>query len=70
MPNIRRKFSGPNGLNNYIPDNGLYTFTRNPAGNVIRIDVAGPATQAFHRIVTRNVAERVTDVGYWIQDSI
>lgn len=69
MPNIRRRFTGPNGYLNFIPDNGTYAFTRNPAGNIIRIDVDAPDGREFHRIITRNIAEQVTDVGYWIQDT-
>ena len=70
MPNIRRPFSGPNGPRNYIPDNGTYTFTRNVAQNIIRIDIVGPHGEMFHKIITRDGTERITDMGFWIQDAI
>lgn len=66
MPGIRRKFSGPNGYLNFIADNNIVELTRNPAGNVIRIDMTGPHGENFYRIITRNLAEQVTDIGYWI----
>lgn len=70
MPGIRRTYSGPNGSDNFLPDNGNIVLTRNGAFNIIRIDITGPHGQAFHRIITRDGAERVTDVGFWIQDAI
>ena len=70
MPGIRRKFSGPNGYLNFIPDNGAVTITRDVNNRIVRIDYAGPNTEAFHRIFTRDGAGRITNIGYWIQDSV
>ena len=70
MPGIQRKYTGPQGYLNFIPDNVDIDFTRNAAHNIIRIDITGPHGEAFHRIITRDAAERVTDVGFWIQDAI
>lgn len=68
MPNIRRKFSGPYGYLNFIPDNNEIELTRDAFGYVIRIDTTGPAGQQFYRIFTRDVGTHViTDIGYWIQ---
>jgi len=70
MPGIVRSFSGPNGTDNYIPDNGIYTVTRNALGSIIRIDLVGPHGERFHKIITRNGVDYVTDIGFWIQDAI
>ena len=70
MPGIRRVFSGPNGTKNYLPDNGVVTLTRDAQYRIIRVDYAGPNTQAFHRIFTRDGNGLITNIGYWIQDSV
>lgn len=70
MPGIRRVFSGPNGSNNFLPDNGEITLTRNGANHVIRVDIVGPHGQMYHRIINRNILELVTDIEFWVQDAI
>ena len=67
MPNIERKYTGPNGQWNYIPDNTHLVLTRNAATNIIRIDSYGPNAEHFYKIITRDGAEDVTDAGFWIQ---
>ena len=67
MPNIIRKFTGPNGPWNFIPDNSNIVLTRNVADNVTRIDLYGPNAEHFYKIITRDVGENVTDAGFWVQ---
>ncbi len=67
MPNIRRRYSGPNGPFNFIPDNSHIVLTRNVADNIIRIDLYGPNAEHFYKVITRDAAENITDAGFWIQ---
>jgi len=68
MPSVRRKFHGPNGYLNFMPDNNEITLTRDAWGYVIRIDTLGPIGQQFYRIFTRDAGtHNVTDIGFWIQ---
>jgi len=67
MPNVRRRYSGPNGSDNFIPDNSHIVLTRNPANNVTRIDIYSPIGEHFYKIITRDITEAVIDTGFWIQ---
>lgn len=67
MPNIRRRFSGPNGYLNFIPDNNSIILTRDAFGYVIRVDTTGPNGEQFYRLFTRDaITHNITDIGYWI----
>jgi len=68
MPNIRRKYTGPNGYLNFIPDNNEITLTRDAFGYVIRIDTLGPNGQQYYRLFNRDgITHNITDIGYWIE---
>jgi hypothetical protein len=68
MPGIVRKFSGPNGQWNYIPDNTHLVLTRNGFDHVIRIDAYGPNSEHFYKIITRaGAGDLVSDAGFWVQ---
>lgn len=63
----QRKFSGANGVWNFLPDNGSVVLTRNAAGNVTVIAILNEeATRTFTKTLTRNAAEDVTAISEWV----
>lgn len=70
MPGIQRRFTGPNGYLNFIPDNGLILLTRDINNRIVRLDITGPHGEAYHRIINRDGAGRVANIQFWVQDAI
>ena len=63
----QRKYSGPNGVWNYLPDDGSVTLTRNAAGNVTIIAILDePGVRTFTKTLTRNANENVTAISEWV----
>lgn len=67
ITNNQRKFSGPNGVWNFLPDNGSIALTRNAAGNVTVIIITSEdAARTFTKTLTRNANEDVTAISQWV----
>ena len=63
----QRKFSGPNGVWNFLPDNGTVALTRNAAGNcTIIVITSEDGTRTFTKTITRNASEEITAISGWV----
>lgn len=65
MP-VTRKHSGPNGVNNYLPDNGSMEFDRDPVtNNVTTIRVTSPDGTVYEKNITYTPGGQVDTISEW-----
>ena len=67
MPEPQRKFSGPNGFNNFLPDNGEIVLTRDVNDNIVTIEIESPIGKIYTRTITRNPDGSVASISFWTE---
>lgn len=69
MPNLgnARRYTGPNGANNFITDNPEIELIRDINNRIIAIELTTKYNVLLTKTITRDGVGRVTDVSRWVR---